>query len=107
VRLSALVRPDSAETLKLAYKCHIFFIANRWRRAKGAMLLSIFLLFWGVWSFELQFFCKFVNFNEVFQFLYDLFYHERLKSSTKVEDEVSSLINIHVLPFYVYTVIFN
>ena len=33
---------------------------------------------WASWAKQLQLFCKFVNFNEVFQFLYDLFCHERL-----------------------------
>jgi hypothetical protein len=49
------------------------------------VVLCQFSTFVGFWSFELQFFGKFVNFNEVFQFLYDLFCHERLNLQLRLK----------------------
>lgn len=43
------------------------------------------------------FFCKSFIFFYVFNLSYDALSHERLKSSTKVEDEISPLINIQIL----------
>jgi hypothetical protein len=48
-------------------------------------VLRQFLTFLSFCSFKLQFFSKFANFNEIFQFFYDFFCHERLNFQLRLK----------------------
>jgi hypothetical protein len=50
-------------------------------------------------AFRTLFFCKFLFLYDFNGFVYVFCYHKRLKSSTKVEDEASSLISYLFLMF--------
>jgi hypothetical protein len=86
VRSRALSRPGNVETLELAYKYNIFHCKHTSRRVQNFELESFL-------SFSNAFLCKFLFLYDFNGFVYVFCYHERLKPSTKVEDEASSLTN--------------
>jgi hypothetical protein len=88
VRSSALDRPGNIKTLELAYKYNIFHCKCTGGHCKVQNFnIESFL------SFLNAFLCKFLFLYDFNGFVYVYCYHDRLKSSTKVEDEASSLIN--------------
>jgi hypothetical protein len=96
VRSSALGRPGNVKTLELAYKYNIFHCKRTGRRRRVQNFdLESFL------SFSNAFLCNFLFVYDFNGFVFVFCYYERLKPSTKVEDEASSLIHIYIFVVYV------
>jgi hypothetical protein len=95
VQSSALGRPGNVKTLELAYKYNIFHC----KRTGGSRRVQNFDLE-SFLSFSNAFLCKFLFLYDFNGFVYVFCYHERLKPSTKVEDEALSLIHIYIFVVY-------
>jgi hypothetical protein len=94
VQSSVFGRFGNVKTLELAYKYNIFHCKRTGGRCRVQNFdLESFL------SFSNAFLCKFLFLYDFNGFVYIFCYHERLKPSTKVKDEVSSLINSLFLMF--------